>query len=193
LKQNFKTCHPENSVMTVSKTLPIIGICAAGSNSGKTTLINKLIIELRERNIRVSVIKHAHHHFDIDHPGKDSYEIREAGAVQTLVASSKRWALITEMQRTPNPQEEADLESLIELINPNYADLILVEGFKNANIPKIEVHRPTLEMPLASANDSHFIAVASDDPLTIQTKLPVLNLNNIKQIADFILEVINSK
>jgi molybdopterin-guanine dinucleotide biosynthesis protein MobB len=179
--------------MTVSKTLPIIGICAAGSNSGKTTLINKLIIELRERNIRVSVIKHAHHHFDIDHPGKDSYEIREAGAVQTLVASSKRWALITEMQRTPNPQEEADLESLIELINPNYADLILVEGFKNANIPKIEVHRPTLEMPLASANDSHFIAVASDDPFTTQTKLPVLNLNNIKQIADFILEVINSK
>lgn len=179
--------------MTVSKTLPIIGICAAGSNSGKTTLINKLIIELRERNIRVSVIKHAHHHFDIDHPGKDSYEIREAGAVQTLVASSKRWALITEMQRTPNPLEEADLESLIELINPNYADLILVEGFKNANIPKIEVHRPTLEMPLASANDGHFIAVASDVPLTIQTKLPVLNLNNIKQIADFILEVINSK
>lgn len=179
--------------MTVSKTLPIIGICAAGSNSGKTTLINKLIIELRERNIRVSVIKHAHHHFDIDHPGKDSYEIREAGAVQTLVASSKRWALITEMQRTPNPQEEADLESLIELINPNYADLILVEGFKNANIPKIEVHRPTLEMPLASSNDSRFIAVASDDPFTTQTKLPVLNLNNIKQIADFILEVINSK
>jgi molybdopterin-guanine dinucleotide biosynthesis protein MobB len=193
LKQNFKTCHPENSVMTASRTLPIIGICAAGSNSGKTTLINKLIIELRERNIRVSVIKHAHHHFDIDHPGKDSYEIREAGAVQTLVASSKRWALITEMQRTPNPLEEADLESLIELINPNYADLILVEGFKNANIPKIEVHRPTLEMPLASANDSHFIAVASDAPLRIQTKLPVLNLNNIKQIADFILEEINRK
>lgn len=179
--------------MTANRRLPIIGICAAGSNTGKTTLINKLIIELRERNIRVSVIKHAHHHFDIDHPGKDSYEIREAGAVQTLVASSKRWALITEMQRTPHPQHEADLESMIALINPDYADLILVEGFKNAAIPKIEVHRPILDMTLTSTDDSHFIAVASDAPLTIQTQLPVLNLNNIKQIADFILEVINYK
>lgn len=179
--------------MTATRTLPVIGICAAGSNTGKTTLINKLIIELRARNIRVSVIKHAHHHFDIDHPGKDSYEIREAGAVQTLVASSKRWALITEMQRTPNPPDEADLESLIELIDPDYADLILVEGFKNASIPKIEVHRPSLEMPLAFTSDSHFIAVASDSPLTMQTQLPMLDLNNIKQIADFILEVINSK
>jgi molybdopterin-guanine dinucleotide biosynthesis protein MobB len=179
--------------MTATRTLPLIGICAAGSNTGKTTLINKLIIELRARNIRVSVIKHAHHHFDIDHPGKDSYEIREAGAVQTLVASSKRWALITEMQRTPNPPDEADLQSLIGLINPDYADMIVVEGFKNANIPKIEVHRPILGMALASKDDSHFIAVASDGPLTIQTQLPVLDLNNIKQIADFILEVINRK
>ena len=177
--------------MTATKTLPVIGICAAGSNTGKTTLINKLIIELRERNIRVSVIKHAHHHFDIDHPGKDSFEIREAGAVQTLVASNKRWALITEMQRTSNPPDEADLDSLIELINPDYADLILVEGFKSANIPKIEVHRPALGMPLTCKDDSHFIAVASDGPLTIQTQLPVLDLNNIKQIADFILQVIN--
>ena len=174
--------------MTITSILPVIGICATGSNTGKTTLINKLIIELRERNIRVSVIKHAHHHFDIDHPGKDSYEIREAGAVQTLVASNKRWALITEMQRTPNPPDEADLEMLIQFINPDYADLILVEGFKNANIPKIEVHRPALGMPLASANDSHFIAVASDDPLTLETQLPALDLNNIKQIADFIVD-----
>ncbi|HEY9268656.1 MAG TPA: molybdopterin-guanine dinucleotide biosynthesis protein B [Methylotenera sp.] len=179
--------------MTVTRVLPVIGICASGSNTGKTTLINKLIIELRDRNIRASVIKHAHHHFDIDHPGKDSYEIREAGAVQTLVASNKRWALITEMQRTPNPPSEADLASLIKLINPDYADLILVEGFKNADIPKIEVYRPTLGMPLASANDSHFIAVASDEPLAIETQLPVLNLNNIKQITDFILEAIYHK
>lgn len=179
--------------MIATRTLPVIGICATGSNTGKTTLINKLIIELRERNIRVSVIKHAHHHFDIDHPGKDSYEIREAGAVQTLVASNKRWALITEMQRTPNPPHEADLESLIELINPEYADLILVEGFKSANIPKIEVHRPALGMPLASANDSHFIAVACDGALTIPTQLPVLDLNNIKQITDFIVKVISNK
>lgn len=179
--------------MIQTKTLPVIGICAAGSNAGKTTLINKLIIELSERNIRASVIKHAHHHFDIDHPGKDSYEIREAGAVQTLVASSKRWALITEMQRTANPPDEADLKTLIQLINPNYADLILVEGFKNENIPKIEVHRPSMGMELECINDPDFIAVASDSALTLQTQLPVLDLNNIKQITDFILKVINSK
>jgi len=179
--------------MTATKTLPLIGICSAGSNTGKTTLINKLIIELSERNIRVSVIKHAHHHFDIDHPGKDSYEIREAGAVQTLVASSKRWALITEMHRTTSPLDEADLESLIELINPDYADLILVEGFKNSGIPKIEVYRPALGMPLSSANDRHFIAIASDAPLTIQTQLTMLDLNNIKQITDFILKVMHIK
>ena len=173
--------------MSATKKLPVIGICASGSNSGKTTLINQLIPALRARNIRVSVIKHAHHHFDIDHPGKDSYEIREAGAVQTLVASGKRWALITEMQRTQNPPDEADLESLIQLINPDYADLILVEGFKNAAIPKVEVHRPSMDMPLASATDSHFIAIASDAALTMQTQLPVLDLNNIEQITDFIL------
>ena len=177
--------------MSAARKLPVIGICASCSNSGKTTLINQLIPALRARNIRVSVIKHAHHHFDIDHPGKDSYEIREAGAVQTLVASGKRWALITEMQRTPNPPDEADLKSLIELINPDYADLILVEGFKNAAIPKIEVHRPSMGMPLACTTDSHFIAVASDAALTMQTRLPVLDLNNIGQITDFILKVIN--
>jgi molybdopterin-guanine dinucleotide biosynthesis protein MobB len=97
------------------------------------------------------------------------------------------------MQRTPNPPEEADLESLVELIKPEYADLILVEGFKSVNIPKIEVHRSVLGMPLASANDNHFIAVASDNALTLQTQLQVLALNNIKQITDFILKVMSNK
>jgi molybdopterin-guanine dinucleotide biosynthesis protein MobB len=178
--------------MATNKTLPVIGICAAHSNTGKTTLINKLIGELRERNIRVSVIKHAHHRFDIDHPGKDSYEIREAGAVQTLVASNNRWALITEMQRTPNPPDEADLASLIKLINPDYADLILVEGFKNAAIPKIELRRNT-ESPLMCENDNNFIAVASDTPLTIKCQIPVLDLNNIRKITDFIQEAMMTK
>lgn len=179
--------------MSATKSLPIIGICASGSNAGKTTLIRQLLAELGRRNIRVSVIKHAHHHFDIDHPGKDSYEIREAGAIQTLVASSKRWALITEMQRTANPPPEADLDAMIAQINPEYADLILVEGFKNAAIPKIEVHRPSLHMALASDSDNHFIAIASDAPLHSKTALPVLDLNNIQQIADFILEVTINK
>lgn len=175
--------------MPATRNLPVIGICASSSNAGKTTLIKQLINELSKRNIRVSVIKHAHHQFDIDHPGKDSYEIREAGAVQTLVASGKRWALITEMQRTSNPPAEADLQAMIAQINPDYADLIVVEGFKNAEIPKIEVHRPSLNVALASEVDRHFIAIASDAPLPAGTSLPVLDLNNIQQIADFIIEV----
>jgi len=165
--------------------LPILGICAAGSNAGKTTLITKLIPELAKRNIRVSVIKHAHHKFDIDHPGKDSYQIREAGAVQTLIASSKRWALMTEVASEP------DLEALISQINPDFADLILVEGFKQAPIPKIEVHRPSLNMPLLIGLEGNIVAVASDAPLELS--LPVLDLNDVAQIADFIMQNVLKK
>lgn len=105
--------------------IPVLGICAAGSNAGKTTLITRLIPELAGRGIRVSVIKHAHHRFDIDHPGKDSYNIREAGAVQTLVASSKRTALMTELSRVTPESEELNLPELISQINPNYADFAM--------------------------------------------------------------------
>lgn len=145
--------------------------------------------------MRVSVIKHAHHQFDIDHPGKDSYKIREAGAVQTLIASRNRWALMTEMLRAPDQADEADLGTLIQLINPDYADLILVEGFKNADIPKIEVYRPNLGQPALYAEDANIIAVASDTPLILETKphLPVLDLNNTDEITNFILEKINAK
>jgi len=176
----------------MAETAPILGICAAGSNAGKTTLINKLITELGARGIRVSVIKHAHHHFDIDHPGKDSYSMREAGAVQTLIASGKRWALMTEMQRTPDLQDEADLEALIPLMNADYADIILVEGFKNASIPKIEVHRPSLGKPLLCINDPSIIAVASDAPVALgpDMPLPLLDLNSAEDISDFILKFI---
>jgi molybdopterin-guanine dinucleotide biosynthesis protein MobB len=177
----------------MAKSLPILGICATGSNSGKTTLISKLIPELAKHKIRVSVIKHAHHKFDIDHPGKDSYEIREAGAVQTLIASGKRWALMTEMQRTPNPPDEANLQELIANLNPDYADLILVEGFKHADIPKIEVHRVSLAMPLLSAIDSSIIAIATDAPLAKEPDIKQLDLNNIQQITDFILQTICQK
>ncbi len=186
------------------KSIPIVGIVAAGSNAGKTTLITKLIAEFTSREIRVSVIKHAHHAFDIDHKGKDSYNIREAGAIQTLIASNKRWALMTEIAAEPN------LDDLIPQINPSYADLILVEGFKNAAIPKIEVHRPSLNMPLLAAlqtntpghpllNSHHELAspciyaVASDTTLELDLPVPVLDLNNTKQIADFIIKNIMHK
>lgn len=175
------------------KKLPILGICAAGSNSGKTTLLEKLLAELNRRSIRVSVIKHAHHKFDIDHPGKDSHRIREAGAVQTLVASANRRALMTEMQRTPNPVDEANLDELITVLNPDYADLILVEGFKSATIPKIEVHRPQLGMPLLCRDDKQVIAVASDAQIQERVDIPILDLNNPSQITDFILRALHLK
>lgn len=166
---------------TLHRPLPIIGICAAGSNAGKTTLITQLIPELAKHNLRVSVIKHAHHQFDIDHKGKDSYQIREAGAVQTLIASNRRWALMTELAQEP------DLDELIAKFDNHYADLILVEGFKQANIAKIEVHRPSLNMPLLATQDSNIVAVASDSALTL-THIPVLDLNNIAAIAAFIIQ-----
>lgn len=159
--------------------LPVLGIVAAGSNAGKTTLITQLIPALAKRNIRVSVIKHAHHKFDIDYPGKDSYKIREAGAVQTLIASNKRWALMTELACEPN------LEALIAQIDSNYADLILVEGFRQANIPKIEVYRPSLEMPLLANSERNIIAVATDANFDIQQ--PLLPLNDIEHIIEFIV------
>ncbi len=165
----------------LTKPLPVIGICAAGSNAGKTTLITQLIPELASHGLRVSVIKHAHHQFDIDHKGKDSYQIREAGAVQTLIASSKRWALMTELAQEP------ELEDLLARLDSRYADLVLVEGFKQANIPKIEVHRPSLNMPLLANQDANIVAVASDSLLELK-HIPVLDLNNITAVAAFLID-----
>ncbi len=170
--------------------LPILGIVAAGSNAGKTTMITQLIPALAAHHIRVSVIKHAHHKFDIDHVGKDSYNIREAGAVQTLIASGKRWALMTEMQRTPDDNGEADLAKLIAQLAQSYADLIIVEGFKQAAIPKIEVHRPSLGLPLLAENDCNIIAVACDEP--IECSKPQLALNDSQAICLFIMEWIQT-
>lgn len=163
-------------------TIALLGFCAYGSGCGKTTLLTKLIPELMARGLRVSLIKHAHHSFDIDHPGKDSYRLREAGAVQTLLGSSKRWALMTEL---PEAQEPS-LEKLVAQLDPDLADLALVEGFKQAAIPKIEVHRPSLSYPLLADNDPHIIAVATDGPVI--TTLPLLDLNKAEEVADFVLQ-----
>lgn len=166
--------------------LPILGIVATGSNAGKTTLITALIPILAQKNIRVSVIKHAHHRFDIDYPGKDSYLIREAGAVQTLVASSQRWALMTELKALPDTAPETDLNQLISQISVQFADLILVEGFKGAPIAKIEVHRAGQNSTPLAYTDDTIIAVATDTALDLT--IPVLNLNDPAQIAQFILD-----
>jgi molybdopterin-guanine dinucleotide biosynthesis adapter protein len=166
--------------------IPVIGIIAASSNAGKTTLIKQLIPAFAAHQIRVSVIKHAHHTFDIDYPGKDSYSIREAGSVQTLIASGKRWALITEMQGKSEAIEDADLTNLLSQLDETYADLILVEGFKQALIPKIEVYRPSLGLPLLAESDPNIIAVACD--AVINCSKPLLALNSPTAISKFIMQ-----
>lgn len=166
--------------------LPILSFCAYASNSGKTTLITQLIPALIARGLRISVIKHAHHRFDIDYPEKDSYKLREAGAVQTMIASNTRWALMTEHRNTLNSAPEPNLKSLLAQLDTTLADLVLVEGFRHEAIPKVEIFRASLGQPLLAAEDSTIIAVASDAPLA--THLPVLDLNNIEQIADFVMQ-----
>jgi molybdopterin-guanine dinucleotide biosynthesis protein MobB len=160
---------------------PVLGF-AAFSGTGKTTLLKQLIPLLAERGIRVSVIKHAHHSFDIDKPGKDSYELRKAGARQMLVASGRRWALMTETEGDTDPK----LDSLIGHLDPDGIDLILVEGFKHVPFPRIELHRPSLGYSLLHRENSNIIAVATDEPADTGN-LPRLDLNNAAAIAQFIL------
>lgn len=166
--------------------LPILGIVASGSNAGKTTVITQLLPMLASHHIRVSVIKHAHHRFDIDYPGKDSYKLREAGAVQTLIASGKRWALMTEMTRTPEHDQEANLDALIAQLDSSYADLIIVEGFKLAKIAKIEIYRPSLGLPLLADHDPNIIAVACDE--AISCSKPQLALSDLPALCNFITQ-----
>lgn len=173
----------------MAHNLPVLGFVAAASNAGKTTLITQLISEFAKRNIRVSVIKHAHHQFDIDHPGKDSFNIREAGAVQTLVASSRRWALMTEVDRTHEAMAETNLDDLLKQLNHNYADIILTEGFKHALMPKIEVFNSSLHTQLLASKDSQIIGIVSDTA-TLETPLakalPHFHRDEIVKVADFI-------
>jgi molybdopterin-guanine dinucleotide biosynthesis protein B len=171
----------------MNSNIPLLGFCAWGSGIGKTTLLTNLIPVLVLHGIRLSVIKHAHHTFDIDHPGKDSYRLREAGAVQMLLGSKNRWALITERSRTDEGEREIVLSDLLPHMDTTQVDLILVEGFKQEAIPKIEVYRPSLGMPLFADIDPHVIAIATDGEVNSH-RLPVLDLNDIIAIADFVLD-----
>ena len=156
---------------------------AGWSGSGKTTLMVKLLPELKGRGFSVSTIKHTHHSFDIDKPGKDSYEHRRAGASEVLVSSSARWALLRELRGEPEPE----LGDLIARMTP--VDILLVEGFKSYPHPKIEIHRPALGKPLLCTNDPHVVAVASDARLT-GLAVPVFDLDDVAGIADRILAVL---
>lgn len=131
---------------------------AGWSGSGKTTLVERLIPRLVARGLRIALVKHAHHDFDIDQPGKDSHRHRMAGATEVLVTSAVRWALMHELRGAP----EMTLADAIERLSP--CDLVLVEGFKSAPLPKLEVHRPSLRRPLLYPDDPHILALATDEP-----------------------------
>ncbi len=160
---------------------PVIGF-AAYSGTGKTTLLKQIIPLLRGRGIRVGVIKHAHHSFDIDTPGKDSYELRMAGASQMLIASKQREALVVEKEA----ECEADLSRLLEKLDQDSLDIILVEGFKDEVFAKIELYREGVGKPPFYPQDADIIAIATDCELPVATHLPVLNINAADQIVDFL-------
>jgi molybdopterin-guanine dinucleotide biosynthesis protein B len=153
---------------------------AGWSGSGKTTLLVRLLPALIDRGIRVSTLKHAHHAFDVDQPGKDSWEHRQAGAVEVMVSSANRWALMHEHRGAA----EATLEELVRHMSP--VDLIIVEGFKGHPHPKLEVHRAVLQKPLLCQNDPFIVAVASDARIA-SVPVPQLALDDVMAIADFIV------
>lgn len=149
-------------------------------NSGKTGLMERLISEFTARGLTVSSIKHAHHSFDIDHPGRDSYRHRDAGARQVLLASRNRWALMHELRN----EDEPSLGDLLKQLLP--VDLVLIEGYKRDRHPKIEAHRKETGQPLIAPEDETIVAVASDTSVTIDR--PVLDLNDTASIANFIAQ-----
>ncbi len=164
-------------------SIPILGF-AAPSGTGKTTLLAQLIPQLNVQNIRVGLIKHSHHNFQIDKPGKDSFRLREAGATPVMLVSSHRRAIITDFA---NPQEP-DLDEQLAYFEQSGLDLILVEGFKRECFPKIELHRPSLMKQPLYINDHSIIAIASDDQaLSLKRDIVSMDLNNIAQITQFIL------
>lgn len=166
--------------------LPLIGLCAY-SGTGKTTLLTRLIPALKQRGLRIGVVKHAHHNFDIDHPGKDSYEFRQAGAEQVAVASHKRIAWIKELQE--NNREPA-LTDALSTLDINDLDLVIAEGFKSENFAKIELHRPSLGQPLLCTHDINIIALATDAGVTLAPVPQLLDLNNVNEITEFIISFI---
>jgi molybdopterin-guanine dinucleotide biosynthesis protein B len=160
--------------------MKIFGL-AGWSGSGKTTLLVRLLPELVGRGISVSTVKHAHHSFEIDRPGKDSYEHRVAGATEVMVTGGLRWALMHEIRDQPEP----GIADLMRHMTP--VDLLLIEGFKNHAHPKLEVHRPATGRPLLCTNDPNIVAVASDAEFE-GLDIPLLDLNDARAVANFIEE-----
>ncbi len=163
---------------------PVLGFVAY-SGTGKTTLLEQLIPELKARGLRIALIKHGHHDFDIDTPGKDSYRLRKAGASQVMVASNRRWALINE---NDSQHDEPQLDELLLHLDASNFDLLLVEGFKHEHYPKIELWRQELGKPLLHPEDKNIIAFASDEVPESKPALPLLDINDIPAIAEFVVK-----
>ena len=161
---------------------PVLGF-AAYSGVGKTSLLTRLLPILKAYGLRVGVIKYSHHDFDIDKPGKDSYQLRVAGATPVMLVSPYRRAIISEFQ----PVRKIKLPEQLALFPAEEVDLILVEGFKEAEFNKIELHRPLLGKPLLYPQDNYIIALASDQAITTPDYLPCLDLNDTQAIAEFII------
>jgi molybdopterin-guanine dinucleotide biosynthesis protein B len=164
--------------------LPLLGF-AGFSGVGKTTLLSAVLPLLVTQGVRVGMIKHAHHTFDIDQPGKDSYVLRKAGASQMLIASSQRWALMVE---NDDAMQDPELDVLLARLDQSRLDLILVEGFKHAAIPKIEVHRSELGHPLLCTSDGNIIAIACDAVTQVGTAITRLDIDHPEQVAAFIVK-----
>lgn len=161
--------------------LRVFGI-AGFKNAGKTTLVVELITELRSRGVRVATVKHAHHDFDIDHPGKDSFQHRDAGAEEVIVASARRWAHIRELGERAEPPLEELLQHLADV------DLVLVEGYKHGSHPKLELRRAGNDHPELASEDPSVRAIVADYPVE-GAAVPVLARDNVPAIADFVLTI----
>ena len=163
--------------------LPILGF-AAWSGTGKTTLLSQIIPLLKAKGLRIALIKHAHHSFDIDHPGKDSHILRKAGADEVVIASKHRIACVRE---TPSNQEEPSLKDMLSVIQIDQVDLVMVEGFKMADIPKVELHRKRLNKPYLYPQDTNIIAIAEDSDTDIPGHgIKNLDLDQPEQVAAFV-------
>jgi molybdopterin-guanine dinucleotide biosynthesis adapter protein len=172
----------ELAIPRLASSMKVIGF-AGFSGSGKTTLIERVVPILTNIGLRVSLVKHAHHKFDVDVPGKDSYRHRAAGCAEVLVTSSNRWVLMHELRGAPEPS----LDEALRRLSP--CDVVFVEGFKYAAIPKIEVHRAQSQAALLYPADSRIVAIATDEPL--QTDLPQLDINQPAAVARFTLDYLD--
>lgn len=181
----------DNNLMLVdmqNAQIPVLGFVAA-SGTGKTTLLTQLIPILKQSGLRIGLIKHSHHDFEIDRPGKDSFRLREAGASPIMLVSRYRRAIITELSSETEPR----LDDQLKQFDQSELDLILVEGFRAEQFPKIELHRPSLEKPLLYPNDPDIIAIATDAVLDTPDYLTQLELNRPEMIAAFVQKHIMKK